>query len=163
MAVGIAIGREGKIYVSDRWGAKVYVLSPAGAPSAPAIAAAGVANAASLAPGPVAPGSMISIYGNFAVAGDAAGSGDAVARRHRRALDPGGKHGGAVVLCVAWAGESSDAMGDSRANRNHDSRIAERRFRPAHTIQCRRLLLEYSRSTAAEAGRGWLSTARTGW
>jgi uncharacterized protein (TIGR03437 family) len=62
---GIAVGHDASIYVVDSYYGSARILKPAVPPSPPSILPGGVLNAASLTPGPVAPGSIATVFGNL--------------------------------------------------------------------------------------------------
>jgi uncharacterized protein (TIGR03437 family) len=62
---GIAVGHDGSIYVVDSYYGSARILNPAGPPSPPSISPGGVLNAASLTAGPVAPGSIATVFGSL--------------------------------------------------------------------------------------------------
>jgi uncharacterized protein (TIGR03437 family) len=62
---GIAVGTGSTVYFADSRYGRIRVLNLSAGPSPPAIASGGVLNAASLAPGPVAPGSIATVFGTF--------------------------------------------------------------------------------------------------
>jgi uncharacterized protein (TIGR03437 family) len=64
---GIAVGSNGAIYFADTLLNAVRLLKPQARPVAPFISPGGIINAASLAPGAVAPGSIASVFGSFGV------------------------------------------------------------------------------------------------
>jgi len=61
---GIAAGPAGLIFADSNYG-RIRGLIPAGAPSPPTISTGEVVNAASLLAGPVAPGSIVAVFGSF--------------------------------------------------------------------------------------------------
>jgi uncharacterized protein (TIGR03437 family) len=66
---GIAAGPDGRVYAVDPAFNRVRILTPYSAAPAASISSGGVVNAASFAPGPVAPGSIAAVFGNFQLIG----------------------------------------------------------------------------------------------
>ena len=73
---GLAVSSGGRIYFAESfipypggpsWSQRIRLLSPSSTymPPAPSIASGGVRNGASSAPAPVAPGSIVNVFGNF--------------------------------------------------------------------------------------------------
>jgi len=60
----ITVDGEGNVYVADQDNHRIRLLAPVVEPAAAALEQATVVNAASLLPGPVAPGQIVSIFGS---------------------------------------------------------------------------------------------------
>jgi len=66
---GIAVDAAGEVYVSEQLNNRVRLLTPSALlGAAPSVSAGGVVNAASNAAGPLAPGSIATVYGSFLLA-----------------------------------------------------------------------------------------------
>jgi uncharacterized protein (TIGR03437 family) len=65
-ASGIAIARNGNVYIADSLNHAIRMLTPAGSSSVPSVTDGGIVNAASFT-SPVAPGGIVSLFGNFLV------------------------------------------------------------------------------------------------
>jgi uncharacterized protein (TIGR03437 family) len=65
---GIVTGSGGLVYISDSAANRVRILTPTAGPLSPTIASGGVVSAASFAAGPVAPGSISTVFGSFGLA-----------------------------------------------------------------------------------------------